>query len=579
MIDSFEFLNDHWILPVVLAAIFLFLVFLWKEWTQSGRQNFFLKSGLALIALTSLALMALNPAFPNERNGGNFVLLTEGYSEDQLDSIEQENGKIKVLKYSPDQLIPKEIESAKKIFLLGNGIKDYDLWQFEKAPVEFWGEEEINGISRIKFLKEHRVGDSLELEGVYSNAEEGKKLFLQSPGGAALDSVSMSSIKEQKFRLKVDLTVAGKFLYSLVEKDSLGKVLRTEPVPIAVFEKENLKILVLNNFPTFETKYLKNFLAEEGHKLVVKSQITKGRFKYEYFNTQEIPVGNLSEEVLKDFDLFIIDAISLRNLSGLELQALKKSIQNQGLGLFIQADELYFRSDGEFNIFNFSGLPGKDVNPSEFPGINFKRFSYQFENNFLLQPVHRFNNNILSAYRRTGEGRVGTTIFTDTWELILDGKNEVYRDLWTKLVENISKRKNKLVDWQPESKFAFKGEPFDFQVETSIPEPGIQSANGSMIPLMQDVNFPSRWNGRIWAREIGWNSLSLDTLGTFDFYVNDPLDWQTISAANTIKANKEFFSREFNNRNVIQPLKPISPFWFFGLFLICMGGLWLEPKL
>lgn len=579
MINRIEFLNDHWVWPILLSAIFLLLVFIWKEWTQSGNRKFVLKLILIAVAIGSLVLIALKPAFPVENNGGEIILLTEGYSEEQLDSLKQELKGLKVVEYSPDQLIPKEVKSSEKIYLLGNGIKEYDLWQLEKAPAVHLGGLAPKGITRLKYLGERTIGDKLELEGVYSKAEEGIKLILEGPGGASLDSVSFNSEGEQKFQLAADLKVAGKYLYSLVEKDSLGKILRSDPVPVKVVEQENLRILIVNSFPTFETKYLKNFLAEAGHELVVKNKITRNRFKYEYFNTSSVPIGNLSEDVLAGFDLLLIDATSLRSLSGTELDVLENSIKKQGLGLIVQANEAYFRSGGDLDVLNFSGLQGNEVISSEWPDAKLSRASYIFEKDFALQPIHQFDGNIYSAYKRLGQGRIGTTVFNDTWQLVLDGKTKVYRELWTELFENISKRQSKSAEWEQESMIAYKNEPFNFRLSTEVAEPKIQSGTGSLIPLMQDIDFPSLWKGRTWPRETGWNTLRLDTLDTYKFYINDQSHWQSMTATNTIAANRKFFEREFTLGQGQKPLKPVDPLWFFGLFLICIGGLWLEPKL
>lgn len=579
MINRIEFLNDQWVWPVILSAIFLLLVFIWKEWTQSGNRRFVLKLILIAVAIGSLVLIALKPAFPVEKNGRDFIVLTEGYSKGQLDSLKQEIKNLKVLEYSSDQLIPKEIKSAEKIYLLGNGLKEYDLWQLEKSAVVLLGGMDPKGITRLKYLKERTIGDKLELEGVYSKAEEGIKLVLQGAGGAGLDSIALNSEGEQKFQVAADLNVAGKYLYFLVEKDSLGEILRTNPVPVKVIEQENLRILVLNSFPTFETKYLKNFLAEAGHELVIKNKITRNRFKYEYFNTSSVPIGNFSEDVLAGFDLLLIDATSLRNLSGTELDVLKNSIKKQGLGLIVQADEAYFRSGGALDVLNFSRLQGNEVNSSKWPGAKLNRALYIFEKDFALQPIHQLDGNIYSAYKRLGQGRIGTTVFIDTWELILDGKNEVYRELWTQIFENISKKESKIAEWEQEPVTAYKNEPFDFRLSTEMAEPKVQSGTGSGIPLMQDVNFPSLWKGRTWPRETGWNNLRLDTLSTYEFYINDQSHWQAMTATNTIAANRKFFEREFTPGQGRKPLKPVCPLWFFGLFLICIGGLWLEPKL
>ena len=46
---------------------------------------------------------------------------------------------------------------------------------------------------------------------------------------------------------------------SLVEKDSMNNLLASNPIGIQVIPKSTLNVLIINGFPTFETKYLKKY--------------------------------------------------------------------------------------------------------------------------------------------------------------------------------------------------------------------------------------------------------------------------------------------------------------------------------
>src|SRR5690606_2672042 len=178
----------------------------------------------------------------------------------------------------------------------------------------------------------------------------GHRLVLQGPGGVGLDSIDLVNDGEPPFQLAAELKAPGDSVYYLTEKNGEGEIFSRDPFPVQVEMKANLRILVLNNFPTFETKYLKNFLAEAGHEVVVRSQITTGRFKYEYFNANRTVIGNLSREALEAYDLLIIDAASLRSLGSSYSGALLNVVGTDGLGVFIQPDEAFFSAPGNFNL-------------------------------------------------------------------------------------------------------------------------------------------------------------------------------------------------------------------------------------
>ena len=96
MVNNTVFLNETWTWPVLAGAIVLMLTFLWKDVAQTGKHRIYLKSALALLAITSLVLIALRPALPSSRAGINYAVVTPGYESQQLDSLKREMRKLKV---------------------------------------------------------------------------------------------------------------------------------------------------------------------------------------------------------------------------------------------------------------------------------------------------------------------------------------------------------------------------------------------------------------------------------------------------------------------------------------------------
>lgn len=579
MIDNFTFLNEYLILPISFGAAILLIVFIWKEWSQSGKHRLYFKVLLAFLAISSLILIALKPAIPGDKDSNKLVLLTHGFEKFQLDSLKKAHKKIKQLEYEPGQLISKEIRAAKNVFILGHGIRQYDLWQLDEIPALFLVGNLPEGVVKLNYEQENFVGDSLVLKGLYANPESGNQLVMQDPAGTGLDSLVFNTEEKRSFRLSAELKVEGKYLFSLVEKDSFGEILTSDPVPVKVSKKDPLQILVINSFPTFETRYLKNFLAEAGHRITVRSQITTGRYKYEYFNTNRSSLGSLTEESLGPFDLLIIDAAALRSLPGNQRSAIENSARENGLGVFIQADDAFFKSPGILADLDFERITATEVSIEHWPGIKFPIHPYTLKDDFRIQSIHSANNLISTGYKRNGFGRIGTTIFTNTYQLMLDGHTRAYKQLWSQVVENISRKENPAVAWEKNQMIAYKHEPYDFRLRTVLDSVEVKNKEGNTIPLMQEVDFPTLWKGTTWPKQSGWNTLQADTTGVFEYYVSNKTHWKALTAFNTFEANKRYFIRPEIVGQGLRPLEPINPLWFFGLFLICMGGLWLEPKL
>lgn len=579
MIDKFTFLNDSYSWPIFLGAAVLIIVFIWKEWHQFSSTRFYLKILVIILAICSLAMIALKPAFFNSETSGNVILLTEGYRKSSLDSLKLEHKKIKVLNYDEDIPFIEKLEDKDTIFILGNGIKSFDFWQLEDKATTYIEGEELKGIIKFKYQPEHPIGDNAIFKGLYSRPTEGNILVLEGAGGQTLDSVKLEMGKKQEFKLAADLKSDGNFVFSLVEKDSLGTILTSNPIPLKITEKEALKILIINGFPTFETKYLKNFMAEMDHEVIVKSQVTKGKYKHEAFNTEISDVGNLSEKLLESYDLLIIDFNSYKTLYTSEKNALERAVREDGLGVFIQPEPALFQSNSGFANFDFNHESRVELLLQE--NLKLKKYQYSFQPGLTVEPILTSENKILSAFKRIGQGKVGSSVSGNTYELLLDGHKSEYQKLWTKHINAISKRAIPLAEWSSNSNVVIQDEPFQFQIRTLIPNPIVRNKESAVIPLKMDIDIPTLWSGITYSNVVGWEHLSLqqDSTYIFDYYVTASEKWKTLRAYDQIQANKRNSGTLSNLNKKSSNPTPINPIYLYLIFLICMGYLWLEPKM
>lgn len=570
------FLHKAWMLPVMIGAVLLLLLFLWKEWTTTGRKRMVLKSWVSLIAIAALMMLALKPAAPLPYEAEKTILLTEGYEQQHLDSLQELMPKVKVEQYEPGVPLKEELRLKSEVLLLGNGLETFDLWQLEEVPVEYLKGKAPKGLVRINYPEKGTAGDFWNFKGHYAKPVEGNRLILQGPGGTALDSVVLIGEESQTFRLSTELLVEGNYLFSIVEKDSLREVLRKDPIPLQVDPSRSLKILIVNAFPSFETKYLKNYLAEAGHEVVVRSQITRGRFKYEYFNTERVPIGSLEEEQLKDFDLLVIDAGSLPALTRERVASLEKAVRSSGLGVFIQPDQRFFASQHALRPFEFVPHAGTEVNHE---GTELSKAAFSFENLPGLEVIHNSEGGIYSAYKRMGSGRIGSSVFENTYQLVLEGKGKAYKKIWTELLDRLAKEASDKAVWEPINSMAFADKPFRFRLRTALADPRVMEAQ-ELLPLKRDVALQDVWEGTTWPRESGWQRqvLKNDTTATFEYYVMDSSHWNALVAQQTINENRRYFMDRKLELEELSVLEPISPIWFYCIFLGALSFLWFEPK-
>lgn len=577
--SKITFLNDHWFWQIVAGGIILLIVFIWKEFALPTRRRLIINVLLSVFAIASLVLIALKPALPSSDTAGKTVLLTPGYERTQLDSLEKKHRKLKVLDYNSRELLREDIQAAEVVYLLGFGIPEYDLQRFKNIPVTYLPGRLPEGVVKVRFKEKTAVGDDVKIEGLYRRPKPGNWLILQGPGGTGLDSVMLNDRDEQDFQLVTEVKAAGNFVYFLTEKNPDGEVLTQDPVPMQVDKKVDLKILILNNFPTFETKYLKNFLAGAGHKLVVKSQITSGKFKYEYFNTSRTVVGSLSRETLEPYDLLIVDAVTLRSLARSQSGAIENAVREDGMGVFVQPDETFFNSPGNLINLKFQRQLNKEVKLNEWPDVTISKFPFFIISSPGMESIYSANNSVMAGYNRRTRGRIGTTVLSNTWQLVLEGKPSTYKEIWSRLIGQLSKRNNDSVQIQQQDGFVFPHEPYHFKIRSLRTNPNLTNETGRTIPLIQDVNFPEQWHGTVWPREQGWQKLYYDTSAVFNYYAFESGSWNSLIAEQTLEKNRKYFETPLKKDSREGPVVPINSFWFYGIFLICMGGLWLDPKL
>jgi len=581
MIGNVSFINNQWLWQIIGVTLIIWLVFIWKERTKLGKSSFYTNSIISFLALISLALIGLKPTIESSSKSFKAVILTNDFKATQLDSLKKAYKKIKVYNYEENQTLIPQNEIPGTVYILGNGLQHYDLWQLDSINTIYIGGNIPKGISELKFNTYKTVGDNILFSGKYEQPTKGDKLLLEDPSGRALDSITLTNEDSQEFQLSTNLKVKGAFVYQLVEKDSVDNIIKKEPLPLTIKEQQILNILIINATPSFETKYLKNFLAEAGHNVLVRSRLTKDRYKYEYFNMDNKPTIRFTQEQLKPFDVVIIDLLSIKGLSSNARNAFETSIKEDGLGMFIQPEASLFNYRSSWYSFNFisnnKNIASLEISPKK----TISKYPFVFKKEIAVESILNDNSNIVSGYKRLGVGRIGTSTFQNTYGLQLKGEKDVYKQLWSKTIESISKKEVPSIEWNSNSKLTYVNEPFGFELRTTNENPIVATKN-HQIPVKRNIVIKDLWAGIVYPKNEGWNILKTqqDTTKVFQYYAINDSHWQTLKATNTITSNKRYFStNKLNTTKSNTASNTISSLWFFIIFVLSIGYLWLEPKM
>lgn len=580
MIENFRLSEPSWWLTACILAGIIWCIFLWKERREFPNPRFYLHAVIGLLATVCLVLMALGVEQATESNANSLIVLTPGHTSQQLDSLEQEVPKATVEPYQPGRPLFPISNPPKSVRILGDGLPNYELYQLDSIPTTFIPSEAATGVIALNYGTNHRVAEPLRVRGRFRNAVVGMQIRLIGPDSTALDSIELASATNTDFQLETTLKAAGKLQYQLQVRDSERKQLSLDPLPIKVDEAETISIAILNDFPLFETKYLKNFLAEKGHCVIIRSRITRGRFKFEYFNTAAQGF-TFNENNLKALDLLILDVRTLRNLGSSSRSLLQNTIEKHGLGLLIQPETATFDRRLPLVPFGFQSSNIQEVTLSQGSELSLAVYPYRFVESLHLEQIHTDERGPVSGYALQGKGRIGTTLLQNTYELVLQGKKSTYFRLWTDILSALAKRQQpSRLSWEGVP-LSYPNQPASVALTTTVDTPRLMGPLGEPIPLKQDYNNPQRWTGRWYPKRSGWHDFQLVNDSTqLSLYVMEPTQWTTLNSEHVRRANFQYTNQQ--NQQQQAPLMawtPLNKYWFFISFLLCMGYLWLAAKI
>jgi hypothetical protein len=540
-----------------------------------------------ILALTALVL---RPSILKTVSTDEVILLTPHFSTDQRDSLTRAHPAAILQQLDGPQggrdiatLSPHSVPGAAQTFrfVLGDGLPPDILGTTPDAHYAFFPGALPDGILSLRFSRRTVVHQTITLTGTLANSYQGTRLVLEGPGGAE-DSLQIAN-NPASFALTFTPKQAGRFLYRFLVKNEAGKLVDTIPMPIEVRGEKKLNILMLQEFPSAEVRYLKNFLAEQGHRLTLRYQLSRNIFRYESANTAPLKVARLDEKLLNDFDLLLLDSDALQSLPAADRRQLETAL-NKGLGVIVL-----------FNGTPTGSAALKALHAPEFAPLKQDTVHLTVMKQPLqlltpgryipaqdgFQSVLQSGTRSLSGYTFSGFGKTGFQLLNETYRFAAEGKPTLYAALWGPLIEQTARvrpQPARLKVLTPEP--IYPNEPIDIEILADGPTPTLL-ADSIPVSLMEDVAIDGRYLGRVWFGETGWHSLAIaqDSAAQSGLYLHDPAHWQSARVAYQHQQNQLRSGSSVTSGVTTHTLQRISPWIFFALFLLSAGFLWLSVKL
>jgi hypothetical protein len=584
---------------------------LWLAWQRPQKQRLLWRLLASLVAGVSLVLLVFPPATQQAISPSTAVLLTEGYDADTLRHLlRQLTAAPQVYSYqtAADEATPvpslymlrQKQPGLAQVHLLGHGLPQEELEVLDRVLVQPHLSAIPAGIVNVHWPESITLGEAVEVTGSYINSEKGSVwLFLQA-AGQVRDSVEVKADTTSAFALRYTPKQTGNFIYNIQEKRG-GETVTLGHVPVQVKPVEELGVLLLASSPQFEFRFLKNHLAELHHQVALRTTVSKNMHQSEWLNMPRQNLDRLTSKLLQQFDVVITEPQALQQLSAGERTALQRAVSEDGLGvLTITNAPANNRSTSFFTSFQTRRLSQQDTRSTRASWANNTTATAATAASYVLKKapavtglVTEQNEQLLAGAKRAGWGKVAMSFVPQTYPWLLQGSEEVYASYWANLLTEVAKQEVQDKFWQFTSpQMPHPNQPLtltftDYTVTGSAAPPATvtslaDSTSSANLPLAQDPLQPTQFSGTFWPRQIGWHQVQTPGAPPYLFFVQDSTDWSFTTIQARRQATQAYAAKQENAAASATPVaykeEPVPLIWFFALFVLSSGFLWLEEK-
>lgn len=567
--------NSSYGVMAILAAVALLLV--WLEWKRASRRNLFFRVTAVLLALCAAGYLLFFTT-QSDPFSTKAILVTPG-AEDVRDKTQKV--------FSVEEYLASGDTSVKSWKVSGFGLTANELQVIRPLITQHTYALPAAGIASASWQQVMQPGSDMRWQGhVFNHSDKPVKLSLEAYA-VVQDSIVIPPGAGQDITLHAKLRHTGQALFRIkLEKGST--VLENNPVPVMVATPKYLRLLVLASSPDFEYRFLQRWLGENGFGALVRTRTSRDKYQQVFVNQRSFPFSRLNSQVLDSFDLVVADGTALQELGEAELDALRRQVAGNGLGLLVRADTALpaakFYSGG-FRFQTIIPRQPQQVTPVLFPGGE-SLAALPLSQYLAIEPGQRQQplvtekgGLLLSAAGIYGGGRIAVATLPGSFQWLLSGNEPSYAAYWTRLFTQVARR-------QPADGYA-PLMPGMYTQGEAVPVTWVNENVDSLVLRLQDTlpmtavpdaAFPHIWQAAYWPQRAGWQSVGDGRTVQWQFIYRKE-EWPVVQAYRRINDTREWMNRHparggtddgaMNDRNALWPLL---------LFLFSVSFLWVERK-
>ncbi|TDO22851.1 hypothetical protein [Pedobacter duraquae] len=588
--------------PMYIAATLLCLVLIYFEIKRDNKARLLFRVLAVVIAIVALLFLIAPLTYRASRsvNQKELVLLTEGatnkladdslyYTLDSLVFRKYKSTSVKLIADLPYYL--KTHEDVNSLRVYGNGLPPALLKYTKDLRYTFVPGAEPEGIIAASWSNVVRESESLDVLGTYNNTTDQPVKLLLVGSGTHLDSVKVAAHGKYNFLLRSVPRQLGRAVYTVMAFSG-ETLISSSPVPFEVLPVGKIKVLVLSSSPDFEYKFLKNWLLEAKYPAVFRTRISKDKFSTEQVNLEGQQGTALTTGILKKYDLVIADDDELAQLGNAANAELRNAVA-AGLGLLIRFNETKQLSalGQKFQLINSSDTITTSFTPildesttSLKPISTGQSLSIQSAPGTIAL-VRDQKGKIFVNTGLYGNGRLGATVLSSTYNWILSGQKKDYAEYWAYILGKSARKQIAAEVFHVSPLFPVVRDEvnviFESNISNGLPEIKLNDAGSSVL---QNTVLPFYWQSTGWVSGKGWNRFQAKEKAANYFYVYDIGDWKALRAQNLISENrnsiKNLADEVLKARVATEDFeKEVSKWLFFVLFLFSLAYLWFETKM
>jgi hypothetical protein len=587
---------------IVASCVLLGACLLALAWRRPDHRRRGLRLLASLVAPAALWLAAYPPlrAVPAAR--AEAILLTPGYSPDTLQQLRRQLGagtpvwSYEVAPPTGTKLLPSLLSLAeqrptlRRLHLLGQGVPTADLPALGGVALASHPTAGAALFKTATWSRQVTLGQYLVVEGATSQLPSAGPAWVSlHAAGAGRDSVRVPA-GGGSFRLRYQPRVAGLAVYQLVLRQA-DRAASPEPVPVEVVPASQPAVLLLAATPSFEFKFLKNSLAATGRAVALRSTVSRGLVQTEFLNQPTQSLDHLTPTLLSRYAVVVADVATLASLPGGESQALRAAVQQGRLGLVALADPaplptaLPGRAGFVVQPLPVAGAVPQPLGWADAPAAVKSLLPARLKASAEAQPlITGPSAAVVVASQRVGLGTVVVSIVPETFRWSLQGQAAAYASYWSQLLTAATPPPAAVPTWQvlaawPRPHTAVPLQLAGGPASASASVRTLAAGPAVQLPLAQDPRLPEWRTAQFWPGASGWHRVQGPGATTASFYIFDPASWRGPEQTARALALAARPAQQVGAATQATVAQPWPAAWFFGLFLLAAGFLWLEEKL